>query len=101
MCKKRKLSNSVNDNTYPSPNKAIQQNQIDLNSKFDSKIYARKLSKRSCNKIIVTNNNDVSNDTTNVSSNYITMKTTNQNKNTKEKLGVTALIAIMEPATES
>ena len=29
------------------------------------------------------------------------MKTINQKENTKEKLGVMALIAIMEPATES
>ena len=59
------------------------------------------ISKKSCNKKIVTNNNDVSNDNTNVSSNNISMKTTNQTENTKEKLGVTALIAIVEPATES
>ena len=50
---------------------------------------------------IVTHNNDVSNDSTNVSHENITIKTTNQKENTKEKLGVTALIAIMEPVTES
>ena len=43
----------------------------------------------------------MSNDTTNVSSDNITMKTLNQKENTKEQQGVTALIAIMEPATES
>ena len=37
-------------------------------------------SKKSCNKKIVSNNNDVSNDTTNVSSDNITMKTINQKK---------------------
>ncbi len=58
-----------------------------------------KMSKTSCNKEIVTDNHDVSNDITHVSNNYITMKTTNQN--TKDKLGATALIAIMEPVTES
>jgi len=58
------------------------------------------MSKKSCNKKI-TNNIDVSNDTTNVSSDNITMKTINQKENTKKQLGVTALIAIMEPATES
>ena len=42
----------------------------------------------------------MSDDTTNVSSDNITMKTL-QKENTKEQLGVTALIAIMEPATES
>ena len=56
---------------------------------------------KSCNKKKVTNHINVSNDTTNVSSNNITMKTINQKENTKEQLGVTALIAIMEPATES
>ena len=45
------------------------------------------------------NNHDVSNDITHVSNDNVTMKTTNQN--TKEQLGVMALIAIMEPATES
>ena len=33
MCKKRKLNNSDNENNYPSPNKAIQQNKIELNNK--------------------------------------------------------------------
>jgi hypothetical protein len=50
---------------------------------------------------IVTDNQDVSNDTTNVSSDNITMKTINQKENTKESLGVTSLITIMEQATES
>ena len=63
--------------------------------------------KKSCNKKIATNNSDVSNDNNNISSDNITMKTQKMDKNpspkisTKEKLGVTALIAIMEPATES
>ena len=48
---------------------------------------------------MVTNNQNVSNDTTKVSSDNITMKTTNSN--TKDKLGVMALIAIMKPATDS
>jgi hypothetical protein len=34
MCKKRKLNISVNDYTYPSPSKAIQQNKFELNNKF-------------------------------------------------------------------
>ena len=46
-----------------------------------------------------TNNNDVYGDTTNVSNDKIMMKT--NNPNTKDTLGVTALIAIMEPETES
>jgi len=33
--------------------------------------------------------------------NNITIKITNQKENTKDKLGVTALVAIMEPATET
>ena len=55
---------------------------------------------------IATNNSDVSNDNNNISSDNIT-KTQKMDKNlslndsTKEKLGVTALIAIMEPVTES
>ena len=49
----------------------------------------------------------VSNDTTNVSSDNITKKTQQKNEtlnhkeNTKEQLGITAVNAIMEPATES
>jgi hypothetical protein len=43
----------------------------------------------------------VSNNTNNISSNNVTMKTINWKENTKDKLGVTALIAIMEPVTES
>jgi hypothetical protein len=98
MCKKCKLNISVNDNTYPSPNKAIQQNKIKL---IDSKIMQGSVSKKSCNKKKVTNHINVSNDTTNVSSNNITMKTINQKENTKGQLGVMALIAIMKPVTES
>ena len=49
---------------------------------------------------IVTNNDIVSNDSTDVSSDNISMKTTHQKETTNEKLGVTALIAIMEPVTE-
>ena len=56
-------------------------------------------SKKSCNKKIVTNNHDVSDNINNVSNDNINMKTINTN--TKNKLGVTALIAIMEPSTES
>ena len=42
----------------------------------------------------------MSDDSTNVSSDNITMKAL-QKENIKEQLGVTALIATMEPATES
>ena len=59
------------------------------------------ISKKSCNKNIVTTYNDVSKDTTNVSSDNITMKTINQKENTKKQLGGMALIAIMERVTES
>ena len=38
MCKKGKLNVSVNDNTYPSPNKAIQQNKIEVNNNFNSEM---------------------------------------------------------------
>ena len=41
------------------------------------------------------------NNTTNVSSDNFTTKTLNQKENTMQQLGVMALIAIMEPATES
>ncbi len=58
-----------------------------------------KILEKSCSKKHVTSNNDMSNDITNVSNDNIIMKTTNPN--TKDKLGVTALIAIMEPVTES
>ena len=43
----------------------------------------------------------MSNDTTNVSKDNITMKTINQKENTNKQLGVMALIAIMEPVTGS
>ena len=72
MCKKRKLNDSANDNTYPSPNKAIQQNKIELNNNFNSKMMQENFSKKSCNKKIVTNNQNVSNDTANVLSDNIT-----------------------------
>ena len=101
MCKKCKLNISVNDNTYPSPNKAITQNKIELNNKFNSEMIQGKDIKKSCNEQIVTNNNDVSNDDTNVSRDNITMKKITQKENTKDQLGVMALIAIMEPVTES
>ena len=38
MCKKRKSNVSVHDYTYPSPNKAIEQNKIELNNNFNSKV---------------------------------------------------------------
>ena len=62
--------------------------------KWCKKIYQKKLAIKN-----VTNNHDVSNVITNVSNDHITMKTINPN--TKDKLSVTALIAIMEPVTES
>ena len=37
MCKKRNLNVPVNDYTYPSPNKTIQQNKIELNNKVNLK----------------------------------------------------------------
>jgi hypothetical protein len=54
----------------------------------------KKINKKSSNKNI-THNIDVSNDTTNVSSNNFTMKTLNEKEYTKEHL------AIMEPVTAS
>ncbi len=57
------------------------------------------ISKKSCSKKIVTDHNDVSEDINDVFTDNVTMKTTNTN--TKNKLGVTALIALMKPATES
>ncbi len=88
MCKKCKLNVTVNDYTYPSPSKAIQQNKFELNNYFNSEMMQENISRKSCNKKIVTNNHNVSNDTTKVSSDNITMKTTNSN--TKDKLGVTS-----------
>ena len=35
MCKKPKLNVTVNDYTYPSPSKAIQQNKFELNNYFN------------------------------------------------------------------
>ena len=107
MCKKHKLDVPVNKYTYPGPNKAIQPNKFELKNNINSKAMQENDLKKSCNKKIATNKTNVSNDNDNVSSDNITMKTQKMDNNpspkisTKEKLGVTALIAIMEPATES
>ena len=61
----------------------------------------KKINKKILQQKIVSNNNDVSNDTTKNSSDNITMKPLNQKENTKKQLGITAFIAIMEPANES
>ena len=45
MRKKCKLKNSINDNTYPSPNKAIQQNKIELNNIFNTEIMQENIAK--------------------------------------------------------
>jgi hypothetical protein len=95
MCKKCELNVTVND--Y-SPSIAIQTNKIELNNNFKSIMMQENISKNLTIKN-VTNNNNMSNGIADVSSDIITMKTSNPN--TKDKLGVTALIAIMEPATES
>ncbi len=73
MCKKLKLDVSVNDNTYPSPNKAIQQNKIELKNKINSKKMRETHQKYLAIKN-VTNNIDVSNDINHVSSNNISKK---------------------------
>ena len=84
MYKKRKLNDSVNKCTNPCPSKAIFKNKIKLD-----------------------NSTNVSNGTINISSDNVTMKTQKQDKeqiqfkNTTPHLGVTAVIAVMEPATES
>ncbi len=57
------------------------------------KVIQENITKEYFNKEIVTNNNDVSNDINNVSNDHIIMKTIYPN--TKDKLGVMALIAIM------
>ncbi len=57
-------------------------------------------SEKSCYKNVVTNNITVANDHI-IMKNIDTGKTQSQNKDTKESLGVTAVIAIMEPATAS
>ena len=64
MCKKRKLNVSVNDYTYPSLNKAIQHDNFELNNYFNSEMVQDKISKKSCDKKMVTNNQNMSNDTT-------------------------------------
>ena len=50
MCKKRKLDVPVNKYTYPSPNKAIQQNKFELNNNINSKAMQENDLKKSCNK---------------------------------------------------
>jgi hypothetical protein len=49
-CKKRNLNVWVNDYTYPSPNKAIQQIKIELNIIINSKKMQENKSIKSCNK---------------------------------------------------
>ena len=73
MCKKHKLNVTVKDYTYPSLSKAIQQINFELNNYFNLKIVQDNISKNLAIKN-VTNNNDMSNDITNVSSDNITMK---------------------------
>ena len=50
MCKKCKLNIPVNDYTYHSPNKAIQQNKFELNNRINSKAMQENDFKKSCNK---------------------------------------------------
>ena len=50
MYKKRKLNISVNEHTYPSQNKAIQQNEFELNNKINLKAMQENDLKKSCNK---------------------------------------------------
>ena len=85
MCKKCKLNILVNDYTYPSPNKAIQQNKFELNNRINSKAMQENDLKKSCDKKFATNNSDVSNDNKNVSNDNITMKTQKMNKNPSPK----------------
>ena len=72
-------------NTYSSPNKAIQQNVIELNKKSIPRKCKRTNQKNLATKN-VTNYNDVSDDITNVSSDNVTMKPLNQKEDTKEQL---------------
>jgi hypothetical protein len=73
MCKKQTLNETVNNNTFPSPNKAIQQNKIKLNNRIGLNMMQEKISRKSCNKKCPSDVN-VSNDNNNVSSDNITMK---------------------------
>ena len=50
MCKKGKLNISVNNYTYPKPSKAIQQNKIESNDKFNNDTMQENTSQKSCNK---------------------------------------------------
>ena len=46
MFKKRKFNVSVNDYTYPSTSKAIQQNKIDFNNNFNLETMQENISKK-------------------------------------------------------
>jgi hypothetical protein len=81
ICKKRKFNVQVNDYTYPSPNKAIQQNKFELNNNDNSKAMQEKDLKKSCNRKIATNNSEMSNDNNNISSDNFTMNTQKMDKN--------------------
>ena len=94
MCKKIKLDTSVDLYTIPSPSKAIQRTKCELNKKIKLRNTDKTLLKKSCNEKNIVENNHV------VPS--INAHTTPPKQvDTKDHLGVTALIALMEPATES
>ena len=107
MCKKHKLNNLFKSYTYPSLNKAIP------NSKFYVSDYACNIKtesknklEKSCSKInklklLKSNDSKTTMSKRSKISNTKNNKGHNVDKSTKEYQGITALIAIMEPVTES
>ena len=100
MCKKCKLNGSIKKYTNPCPSKAISINLVKLNNLNNLNIMQVNTSEKSCYKNVVTNNINVANDHITMK-NLDTGKTQHETQDTKECLGVMAVRAIMEPATES
>ena len=94
MCKKIKLDTSVDLYTIPSPSKAIPRTKSELNKRIKLHNTDKTVLEKSCNAKKHTANNHVVP--------AINAHTTPPKQvDTKDYLGVTALIALMEPATES
>ena len=86
MCKKRKLNNAIENYTTPSPSKAIQPRKNSFSKIENSELKIR--------------NNLETKNSAMLKKSYDSKNVSNTT-NTKEHLGVTALVAVIEPATES
>ena len=86
MCKRRKLNTTVKNYTTPSPNKAIQPIKNSFSKSENSELTIR---------------NDLETKNSYKLKKTYDKKNVSEISNTKDHLGVTALIATMQPVTES